>query len=364
MCAIFEIICNICRELFRWGTKGTMRPKILFTGWLIPVLLLPACIPTSPRCDREEVFCVGLVTNIAGIDDNSLNQSAWEGILQSQMGLGARVQYIESVDSRDYEKNIAAFASENYDVIVTVGFGMGNATIKVAGLYPNIDFIGVDQFQDEETPSVTGLIFPEDRGGFLVGALAAMMSTTGTIGAVCGPDFISSHWQLGEGYKAGAAYVGRTMGTTTEVFIVYQDNDGDSSLDSESANTARSMIEQGADTIFACNNDLFDNSTLIAAARAGAHVIGADHDRYLTVPEAAPSMLTSVVKLATPSVLELISLSHDDRLPSGNHFGEVEIAPFHELENEIPTEVTAEMEEIKAGLRDGSIRTDVPPEKP
>jgi basic membrane protein A and related proteins len=341
-----------------------MRPKILFTGWMILLLLLPACTPTSPRCDREEVFCVGLVTNISGISDNSLNQSAWEGILQSQKELGARVQYIESVDSRDYEKNIAAFTAEQYDVIVTVGFGMRNATLKAAGTYPDADFIGVDQFQDEETPGVVGLIFPEDRGGFLVGALAAMMSATGTIGAVCGPDFISSHWQLGEGYQAGATYADRTMGTTTKVFIVYQDNDGDSSLDSESANTARTMIDQGADTIFACNNVLFDNSTLIAAARAGAYVIGADHDRHLTVPEAASRMLTSVVKLAVPSMLELIALSHDDRFPSGNHFGEVGIAPFHELENEIPTEVMAVMEEIEAGLRDGSIKTDVPPEKP
>lgn len=340
------------------------RLNVLFTGWLILLLLLTACTPTSPRCDREDVFCVGLVTNIGGINDNSLNQSAWEGILQSRKELGAWVQYIESVDSRDYEKNIAAFAAEEYDVIVTVGFGLRNATINAAGMYPGVDFIGVDQFQDEETPGVAALIFPEDRGGFLVGALAAMMSTTGTIGAVCGPDFISSHWQLGEGYLAGAAYADRTMGTATEVFIVYQDNGGDSSLDSEGANTARSMIRQGADTIFACDNNPFDNSTLIAAARAGAYVIGVDHDRYLTVPEAAPRLLTSVVKLPAPSILELIKLSQNGGLPAGNYFGEVEIAPFHELDNEIPTEVMTVLEEIKAGLLDGSIQTEVSPEKP
>lgn len=364
MVATLETICIICRKLYRWGTKGTMRLNVLLTGLLILLLLLPACIPASPQCERQEVFCVGLVTNIAGINDNSLNQSAWEGILQSQREFGAVVQYIESVDSRDYEKNIAAFAVEEYDVIVTVGFGMRNATITAAGTYSDIDFIGVDQFQDEETAGVAGLVFPEDRGGFLAGALAAMMSDTGTIGAVCGPDFIPSHWQLGEGYQAGAAYADSVMGSTTEVFIAYQDNDGDSSLDSESANTARSMIEQGADTIFACNNDPFDNSTLIAAARAGAFVIGSEHDRYLTVPEAAPHMLTSVVKLAAPSVLELISFSHDDRFPSGNHFGEVAIAPFNELENQIPAEVMTALEEIREGLRDGSINTDVPPEKP
>lgn len=341
-----------------------MRLKVLFTGWLILLLFLPACAPTSPQCAREDVFCVGFVTNTERINDNPLNRSAWEGILQSQKELGARVQYIESVDVRDYEKNIAAFADESYDVIVTVGFGMGRATLQAADTYPNIDFIGVDQFQNEETPGVAGPVFQEDRGGFLVGALAAMMSETGKIGAVCGPDFISSYWQLGEGYQAGAAYADKLMNTTTDVFIAYLEAGGGSSSDSESADAARSMIEQGADTIFSCNSAPFDTGTLIAAARAGAYVIGADHDRYLTLPEAAPRMLTSVVKLAAPSVFELIRLSQNGEFPVGNYLGEVEIAPFHELENVVPAEVRTTLEEIKAGLSDGTIETNVPPEKP
>lgn len=341
-----------------------MRLKVLSTGWLILLLLLPACAPTSPECEREDVFCVGLVTNTGRINDNSLNQSAWEGVLQSQKELGAWVEYIDSVDSRDYEKNIAAFAGEGYDLIVTVGFGMSSATIQAAGMYPEIDFIGVDQFQEEETPGVAGLIFPEDRGGFLVGALAAMVSRTSKIGAVCGADFISSHRQLGEGFQAGAAYVDRTQDTNTEVFIDYLESGGDSSVNSESAETARSMIEQGADTIFACNNDPFDNGAIIAAAQAGAYAMGAEHDRYLTVPEAAPRILTSVVKLAAQSVLELAKLSRDGSFPSGNYYGEVGIAPFHDLENEIPAEVRSALEEIDAGLLDGSIETNVPTENP
>jgi basic membrane protein A len=44
--------------------------------------------------------------------------------------------------------------------------------------------------------------------------------------------------------------------------------------------------------------------------------------------------------------------------------GDVTYAPFHDLENEVPSEVKAAMEEIDAGLRDGSIKTNVPPEKP
>jgi hypothetical protein len=70
------------------------------------------------------------------------------------------------------------------------------------------------------------------------------------------------------------------------------------------------------------------------------------------------------MKLITPGVLELLKLARGDNFPSGNYFGDVTYAPYHDLENEVPAEVQAAMEQIKAGLQDGSIDTNVPPEKP
>ena len=72
-----------------------------------------------------------------------------------------------------------------YDVIVTVGFALGEATVAAAKQYPDTKFIGVDQFQAEATPGVAGLNFPEDQAGFLAGALAAYLSRTRGVGAVC-----------------------------------------------------------------------------------------------------------------------------------------------------------------------------------
>ena len=75
-------------------------------------------------------------------------------------------------------------------------------------------------------------------------------------------------------------------------------------------------------------------------------------------------MLSSALKLITPGVFQLIKLSRDGSFPSGNYFGDVGYAPFHDLENEVPAQVKEIMEEIKAGLLDGSITTNVPPVKP
>ena len=192
------------------------------------------------------------------IDDKSFNQSTWEGVQKAKEdGIADQVQYIETTDSKDYDKNLATFADANYDVIVTVGFALGEATDAAAPIYPDVEFIGVDQFQaweydgDDSTnvANVAGLNFPEDNAGFLAGALAAMMSETGKIGSVCGTDAVPPVWRFGEGYRAGAAYIDPAV----EVTVVYHNDVGfdKTFTDPEWGDaTAISMIDKGVDVIF------------------------------------------------------------------------------------------------------------------
>lgn len=140
---------------------------------LVAAMLIPACAPKAPDCTKADVFCVGMVTDVGKIDDKSFNQSTWEGVKLAETELGAIVQYIETTDSKDYAKNISTFADAGYDAIVTVGFALGEATAAAAVQYPNIKFIGVDQFQawqyDEDATNdianLAGLNFPEDQAG-------------------------------------------------------------------------------------------------------------------------------------------------------------------------------------------------------
>jgi len=338
---------------------------------MVAALLLPACAPAAPDCADEGTFCVGLVTDVGKIDDKSFNQSAWEGVQQAkEEGIADQVQYIETTDSKDYDKNIATFADESYDVIVTVGFGLGEATNAAAAKYPDVDFIGVDQFVEwpfDDDPSndlanFAGLNFPEDNAGFLVGALAAMMTESGQIGSVLGTDAVPPVWRYGEGYRAGAAYIDPAV----EVFVVYHNDVGfdKTFTDPEwGAATANSMIDQGADVIFGAGGKT-GNGAVTAAAQRGAYAIGVDADQYYGLPEAAPRMLSSAMKLITPGVLDGIKAAKAGNLPSGNYYGDAGYAPYHDLESEVPAEVKTKMEEIAAGLLDGSITTDVPPVKP
>lgn len=331
---------------------------------IVAALLLPACAPATPDCSSDKVFCVGLVTDVGKIDDKSFNQSAWEGVQQAKdQGVADQVQYIETTDSKDYDKNISTFGDAGYDVIVTVGFGLGEATTAAAAKYPNIKFIGVDQDQSAgPVANVAGLVFPEDQAGFLVGALAAMMSKTGKIGSVLGTDAVPPVWRYGEGYRAGAAYIDPSV----EVFVVYHNDVGfdKTFVDPEwGAATANSMIDQGADVIFGAGGKT-GNGAVTAAAQRGVYAIGVDSDQYYTLPEAQSRMLSSAMKLITPGVFDLVKAAKDGNFPSGNYYGDAGYAPYHDLANEVPADVKAKMDEIAAGLIDGSIKTDVPPVKP
>jgi basic membrane protein A len=299
---------------------------------------------------------------VGKIDDKSFNQSAWEGVQKAKNELGAIVNYIETTDSKDYDKNISTFADEGYDVIVTVGFGMGDATAAAAAKYPNVKFIGVDQFQGETIANVAGLIFPEDNAGFLVGALAAMMTKTGKIGSVLGTDAVPPVWRFGEGYRAGAAYINPDV----EVFVVYHNDVGfdKTFTDPEwGAQTANAMIAQGADVIFGAGGKT-GNGAVEAAAQAGKYAIGVDTDQYFTLPNAAPRLLSSATKEITSGVFDLLKLAKEGKFPSGNYLGAAGYAPYHDLENEVPADVKAKMEEINAALLSGTLKTNVPPVKP
>ena len=347
----------------------------VFAVLLLTVMLFPArpvaALADAPDCTKPENFCVGLVTDVGKVDDKSFNQSAWEGVKQAETDLGAYVQYIETGDSKDYAKNLATFGDAGYDVIVSVGFNLGEATAAAAKLYPDLKFIGIDQDQyawiyDTDTtndiPNLAGLVFPEDQAGFLVGALAAQMTQTGKIGGVFGTDAVPPVWRFGEGYRAGALYINPKI----ELFIVYHSDVGfdKTFTDPEwGATTANSMIAQGADVIFGGGGKT-GNGAVVAAVEAGKYGIGVDADQYYTLPEAQSKLLSSAMKLITPGVFNLIKGITDGNFVGGNNYGTTGFAPYHDVAADVPAAVDTKMKEIDAALLAGSLKTGVSPVKP
>lgn len=306
-------------------------------------------------CASAEVFCVGLVTDVGQIDDKSFNQSAWEGVQQAEKEMGAHVEYIETQDAKDYANNIGLFADNGYDVIITVGFALGEATTAAATAHPEIKFIGVDQFQGTPIDNVAGLIYNEDKAGFLAGALAAQLSKSGTIAAVLGTDLVPPVVAFKEGYELGAKYINPDI----NIISTFHPGGMDVAfLDPEwGATTAKQAIDQGADVVFGAGGKTGNGALIEIASHPGVFCIGVDSDQWETVPEAHPCLVSSAMKLITPGVFDLVSAAHDDNFPSGNYFGTVGLADFHDFDGQVSQEIKDKLAEIKAGFDDGSLET-------
>lgn len=308
---------------------------------------------------------IGMVTDIGKLGDKSFNDSAWKGVQDGAKAIGGESKVIETKDPNDYDKNIAQFATEGFNVIVTVGFGLAEATIKAAEKYPKIQFIGVDQFQEKTLPNLAGLIFDEDKAGYLAGALAASYSKSGKIGAVLGTDAVPPVWKFGEGYRAGA----KSVKADIDVQTVYHSDVGFDKTFSDpewGKATALSMIDKGVDVVFGAGG-LTGNGALFAAADRkdkGIVAIGVDTDQYETVPEAKAVLISSAVKIIDQGVAELLKQVQAGTFKGGNHTGKVGLAPFHEFDSKIPADLKAKLEDLRKQLEDGSLKTNVPPAKP
>jgi basic membrane protein A len=324
---------------------------------IITSMLLAGCGPkeaTEADCAKEEVLCVGLVTDVGEVDDKSFNQSAWEGVKKAEAELGAFVNYIETKDAKDYASNMQLFIDKSYDVIVTVGFALGTATVEAAKANPNIKFIGVDQGQwSEVVPNVAGLIFDEGKSGFLAGVLAGSLTKTNTVAAVLGTDLVPPVVAFNLGYIAGAKYVNPDI----NVISTYHPGGMDVAFtDPEwGAATAKQAIEQGADVVFGAGGKTGNGALIETAGKPGAFCIGVDSDQWETVPEAHACLVSSAMKLITPGVFDLIKLAKDGAFPSGNFFGGAGLAPFHDFDSVVTQAIKDKLAEAEAAYDAGQI---------
>lgn len=324
----------------------------------------PTAAPAEPTAAPAEGIKIGLVTDVGEVDDKSFNQSAWEGAQAGAAAVGGSAQYIETQDAKDYAQNIDKFVSEGYKVIVTVGFALSEATLEAAKANPDVLFIGVDQFQGEALPNVAGLVFPEDRAGYLAGTLAAKLSQTGTIAAVLGTDLVPPVVAFGEGYRLGALAANPDL----NVLVTYHPGPLDKAFtDPEwGATTAKQALDQEADVIFGAggktgNGALIEIATAAAADPGKIFCIGVDSDQWETVPEAHACLVTSAMKLITPGVEDLIKLANEGKFPGGNYVGQVGLAPYHDFDGTVPADVKQLIIDTAAKLESGELTTGYAP---
>jgi len=315
---------------------------------------------TEADCGTEGAFCIGLVTDTGKVDDKSFNQSAWEGAVAGAETVGGFAKYIETLDPKDYATNIGQFADAGYNVIIGVGFLMAEAMTNAAKQYPDIKFIGVDQFQGEALPNLTGLVFPEDKAGFLAGVLAGHLTTSGKTGAVLGTEVVPPVRYFGEGFRNGVAYAAQLLGKDLPATkLIYHAPDNAFNDPAWGGATAKQLLSQGYDVIFGAGGNTGNGALLEIAKTPGAYCIGVDADQWGTLPEAQPCLVTSAMKLIDKGVAALIEAASAGSIEGGNFFGEVGLAPYHDFDSKIDAAIKDKIAELTPQVLDGTVPTGV-----
>ena len=324
--------------------------------------------PTAVPEVKEE-FLVGMISDVGGVDDASFNQTTWEGLARADNELeGVTAQFIESQAQADYENNITEFAEQGYDMIITVGFLLGDATGKMAEVYPDVMFGIIDFAYDPPIPNVQGIVFNSDEAAFMGGYLAAGMAVE------LDPDDPQIGWVGGMqippveifivAYEAGMAYYNQQKGTDVKATGTYV---GNFEAPDDGKTAANSMLDEGIDIIFGVGGKT-GNGGLIAVrerAEAGEAVagIGVDVDQYFTLPTEKGILLTSVEKRLDNAVFNTVEEALEGNFAGGGVYvgtltnDGVGLAPYHDWEDRIPDDLKAELEVIREGVIDGSIST-------
>jgi basic membrane protein A len=316
-----------------------------------------AATPDKTDCTREDVFCVGLVTGLEGIKDQSLNQDAWEGVLQAQdEKVADQIRYIETVDAKDYPANISTLAEAGYDMIITTGNENRDATIQAARNYTDTLFIGVDQNQEQILPNLAGLVFHDDQLGFLAGALAAQVTRSNTIAVVLDAA-TSISTALEEGYEAGARYIHADI----NIISAYYPGEAEAAYTGPrwGAISAGDAIQRGADVIFAAGGNVGKGVLLETIKHKGLYCVGVNNDLWNMFNEAHPCLISSAVKQIPSGVYQLVGLGKQSAFQNGNYYGTTGMASYHDFVNIIPQTVIDEMNSLTAGLEAGTISTGI-----
>ncbi len=302
--------------IWRMGDRGRAadnRPWALLASALL--LLVVGCSGGDGGAERGPAdFHVGLVFDVGGLGDKSFNDLAYAGLMRAREELGVSFEYFEPTQGAERESALRLFAQGDADLIIGVGFLFTDDIRAVAEDFPDKRFVCIDYTWmpgDSVPPNLVGVKFREHEGAFLVGALAAMVTETGTIGFVGGMDIPLIH-KFEAGYRAGAKHIDPDC----RVIVNYAGVTGDAFKNpSKGKELALSQYDQGADIIFHASGST--GLGVFEAAREKEHLaIGVDADQS---SEAPGLVLTSMTKNVDVVVFREIAAA-----VSGNFEGGVE----------------------------------------
>jgi basic membrane protein A len=330
----------------------------------------PSASASQSPAQSNPDFKACMVSDSGGFDDKSFNQTSHDGLVQAKEDLGIKTAEIESQSDSDYADNIKALVQQDCDIITTVGFLLGDATAASAKKNPDTDYAIVDFAYEKAPENVKGLTFNTATPSFMAGYLAAGMSKTGIVGTFGGLP-IPTVTIFMDGFWEGVQYYNQENGADVKV-VGWDEKTQKGSFTEDFEDKTKgqaigeNMIQQGADVLFPVAGPA-GLGGLQAAQDSNGQVkaIWVDTDGCVSAAEYCDVLLSSVMKRMDVAVEDAIKASLNDEFSSEPYVGTLEnggvaLAPYHNMDSEIPQELKDQIEQVKEKIVSGEIEITSP----
>ena len=314
-----------------------------------------------------------LVVDTGGIDDRSFNASSLAGMnAAAAANRNIKVTYLSSQSPSDYTPNINTFIGEKCNIIVTSGFNMATAIQTAAKANPSQKFAIVDYKYVPLLPNVDALGFNTVQNGFLGGYLAAGMTKTGKVATFGGMDLPTVAIYM-DGFWDGVQYYNSKHGTHVTVLGWNEQTQkgsftGDFTNQTKGQTLTQTFISEGADIIFPVAGNVglgaakavqqADN----AAGSQKVNMMWVDVDGCVSAAQYCKYFITSIEKGIVPAVKTAVLSAASGTFKGGNYVGTlanggVTLAPYHDFASKVPAALQSEIQQLEAGVANGSIPT-------
>ena len=359
-----------------------MSKKLFFLTSILIVaaMLLAACQPAAPaeeaapdaeaaapeaapeEAEEAPAFKACQVTDVGGIDDKSFNATAWKGMEDAMAEHGIEAKYLESQQQTDYEVNINAFVEEGCDLIVSVGFLLGDATAAAAAANPDQMFAIVD-VNWLQSDNLYGSGFAINEATFLAGYLAAGMTETGIV-ATFGGINIPPVAIFMDGFVLGVEKYNEVHGTDVQTLgwdYVAQDGlfVGNFESTDDGRTMGESLMDEGADIIMPVAGPVGAGTLAVMEERGAGLIIGVDNDWSVQFANQSEYVLASALKNMDLYVHETIDAAMDGTFAGGNYMGTLDNGGVGLGYGgvDVPADLVAEVDAMVPAIVAGDIAT-------
>ncbi|HVR32148.1 MAG TPA: BMP family ABC transporter substrate-binding protein [Acidimicrobiia bacterium] len=335
-----------------------MNSKRFMALFAVLALVLAACGGDDDSGDGDGA-AIGLVYDIGGRGDQSFNDSAAAGLDRAADELGIGASEASANDDGSNREELLNLQAEGNELVFGIGFLFATPMTNAATANPDVNFAIVDD-ASVDLPNVAGLVFAEEEGSFLIGAAAALKSTTGTVGFIGGVNI-----DLINKFEAGFVAGARTVNPDIEILSQYitEPPNFDGFNDPASGRViAQSMFESGADIVYHAAGG--SGAGLFQAAReyseaSGTKVwaIGVDSDQYLTAGEDVRDyILTSMLKRVDVAVYNTIEAQVNGEFAAGPQTFDLSVDGVgYSTSGGFIDDIVDELEDYKQQIIDGDI---------